>query len=76
VKTASAKAILVAASLLFPVCCFAQTKSKEAAAYANSGIAKLQKNDLGGAIADFNRALERDPQLAVAYYARGVAKRR
>ncbi len=74
-KTISAKAILIAASLFFPICCFAQTKSKEAAAYANSGIAKLKKNDFDGAIADLNRALQLDPKNPQAYESRGIAKR-
>jgi tetratricopeptide (TPR) repeat protein len=75
VKTTPAKAILIATSLFFPLCCFAQTKSKEAAAYANSGIAKLKKHDFDGAIADFNRALQSDPKLAKVYVSRGLAKR-
>src|ERR1700741_2320639 len=75
-KARPATGILVAASMLLASWSFAQTKSKEAAAYTNSGIAKLQKNDLNGAIADFNHALQFDPKLAKAYTNRGVAKRR
>ena len=52
-----------------------KTKSKEAAAYANSGIAKLKRHDFDGAIADFNRALQLDPKLAKVYESRGLAKR-
>jgi tetratricopeptide (TPR) repeat protein len=73
-KARSIKAVLLAASLIFPTWSFAQTKSKEAAAYANSGIAKLKKNDFDGAIADFDRALQFDPKLAQAYDNRGNAK--
>src|SRR5438876_487692 len=73
-KAKSAKALLIAASLTFSARGFAQTKSKDAAAYANSGIAKLQKKDFNGAIADFNRALQLDPKLAKAYDDRGLAK--
>lgn len=65
-KVTSVTAILLAANLFCPSSSFAQTKSKEAAAYTNSGIAKLQKNDLDGAIGDFNRALQFDPKLAKA----------
>jgi tetratricopeptide (TPR) repeat protein len=75
-KVTAAKTIMLAASLVFPTWSFAQTKSKEAAAYANRGIAKLKSNDLNGAIADFNRAIQVDPKLARAYELRGVAKRR
>src|SRR5437773_1437112 len=75
-RATSIKAILLAASLIFPTFGFAQTKSKDAAAYANRGIAKLQKHDGDGAIAEFNRALQLDPKLASAFNNRGLAKRR
>jgi len=65
---------LLAASLIFPTLGFAQTKSKDAAAYANRGIAKLKKHEWDSAIADFNRALQFDPKLAKAYADRGLAK--
>src|SRR5206468_655241 len=73
-KARSIKAVLLAASLIFPTWSFAQTKSKDAAAYTNRGIAKLQKSDWDGAIADFDRALQFDPKLAPADEARGVVK--
>src|SRR5204863_6387579 len=73
-KARSIKAVLLAASLIFPTWSFAQTKSKDAAAYTNRGIAKLQKSDWDGAIADFDRALQFDPKLAQAYANRGDAK--
>jgi lipoprotein NlpI len=73
-KATSIKAVLLAASLIFPTWSLAQTKSKDAAAYSSRGIAKLQKNDWDGAIADFNRALQFDPKLAQAYDNRGLAK--
>ncbi len=38
------------------------------------GIEKGRKDDLDGAIADFDRAIELDPRNAVAYYNRGHAK--
>src|SRR5205823_9248388 len=37
-------------------------------------IAKLEKSDWDGAIADFNRVLQFDPKLAKAYNGRGLAK--
>jgi tetratricopeptide (TPR) repeat protein len=73
-KATSIKAVLLAASLIFPTWRLAQTKSKDAAAYTSRGIAKLQKDDWDGAIADFNRALRFDPKLAQAYDNRGLAK--
>ena len=44
-------------------------------AYNNRGVAKRAKGDLDGTIADFNRALELDPQYANAYKSRGNAKK-
>ncbi|MDJ0712984.1 MAG: tetratricopeptide repeat protein [Prochloraceae cyanobacterium] len=40
------------------------------------GIYKSSSGNLRGAIADFNQALSIDPNLAEAYYHRGVAQRR
>src|SRR5438034_418261 len=71
-KARSIKAVLLAASLIFPTWSFAQTKSKDAAAYNNRGIAKLQRSDWDGAIADFDRALQFDPKLAQAYANRAL----
>ena len=66
-KARSIKAVLLAASLIFPTWSFAQTKSKDAAAYTNRGSAKVNKGDLDGAIANLNRALQLDPKAASAY---------
>ena len=44
-------------------------------AYYNRGAAKIEKGDLDGAIADYNRAIELNPKDARAYYNRGIAKR-
>ena len=48
---------------------------KDAEAYYNRGIAKLDKDDFDGAIADNTRAIELDPKLTDAYFNRGNAKR-
>src|SRR5437667_200193 len=72
-KARSIKAVLLAASLIFPTWSFAQTKSKDAAAYNNRGIAKLQRSDWDGAMADFDRALQLNPKLAPAYAGHGSA---
>src|SRR6266567_1712877 len=66
-KARSIKAVLLAASLIFPTWSFAQTKSKDAAAYTDRGSAKANKGDLDGAIANLNRALQLDPKAASAY---------
>jgi tetratricopeptide (TPR) repeat protein len=42
-------------------------------AYHGRGITRMSKNDLDAAIADFNRALELDPNLANTYMNRGLA---
>lgn len=64
------KSLLLGASLLFPTFGIAET----AADYNNSGIAKLKKGDIDGAIADCSRALKLDPKFADAYTNRGIAK--
>src|ERR1019366_198984 len=43
-------------------------------AYLNRGIAKKQKGELDGAIADYNRAIELDPRVVIGYNNRGTAK--
>jgi tetratricopeptide (TPR) repeat protein len=40
----------------------------------NRGLAKQRKGDLDGAIADYTKAIELKPDLAVAYVNRGNAK--
>jgi len=47
---------------------------KDAGAYYNRGIAKSDKGDLDGAIADYDRAIELNPKYARAYNSRGNAK--
>ena len=48
---------------------------EDASAYYNRGNAKDDKGDLDGAIADYNRAIELDPKLAIAYNNRGNAEK-
>jgi tetratricopeptide (TPR) repeat protein len=53
-----------------------QSESNESAAELNDrGIERGKKGDLDGAIADFSRAIELDPQDDAAYYNRAQAKR-
>ncbi|MCX6909559.1 MAG: tetratricopeptide repeat protein [Verrucomicrobia bacterium] len=47
---------------------------KNARAYRESGIAKLEKNDFDGAIANFSRVIELDARNADAYVDRGIAR--
>ena len=49
---------------------------EDAIAYYNRGNAKDDKGDLDGAIADYNRAIELDPKLAIAYNNRGNAEKK
>src|SRR5215471_7497333 len=49
-------------------------RTKDANAYYHRGLAKIDKGDLDGAIAEFNRAIELDPKYAKAYNNRGNAK--
>jgi len=48
---------------------------KEASSYNEHGMAKYDKGDFDGAIADYTRAIELDPTFAGAYYNRGLAKK-
>ena len=62
--------LLVLTASFWGVICCGQTVFE----FINSGVAK---NDLGnyiGAISDFNKAIEINPNYAEAYYNRGVAK--
>ena len=50
-------------------------RSKEAAnSYYAQGNERLQKHDLDGAIADYDKAISLDPENVEAYYKRGVAE--
>ena len=47
---------------------------KNAMAYYDRGIAKIELSDLKGSMLDFDEAIKLDPRLAKAYYIRGVLK--
>ena len=48
--------------------------AQSASTYVDAGIEKGKSGDLQGAITDFNKAIEINPQDAYAYYNRGLAK--
>jgi len=48
-------------------------EAEDADAYNNRGFAYIQKGELDQAIADFDKAIELDPELAEAYNDRGYA---
>jgi tetratricopeptide (TPR) repeat protein len=50
-------------------------RSDSARKYVKHGIERFGKNDIAGAIADYDRAVSIDPKLADAYLNRGKAKR-
>lgn len=72
-------AILVIAAALATAACSPQTQQtvvKEqmsAKQFNNRGVDKLDQKDYKGAIAEFNQALQLDPQNAKAYFNRGFA---
>ena len=57
--------------LALPVAAQAQTSAKD---YCERGSAKLDKDDMDGAIAEFNRAIILDPKNSEAFCGRGRAK--
>ena len=52
----------------------ARSTPTSAAGYLSRGNARWQKGDLEGAIADYTKAIELDPNSADGYYNRGVAR--
>ncbi len=66
------KKIIVLFFVIVSLTCYSQNKTAEK--YLEQGNAKYNLQDYRGAIQDFNKAIEINPQLAEAYLNRGNAK--
>jgi len=66
------KLMLIISLLIIPAIAIAQTAEE----YFEKGNAKIDKTDYRGAIQDYNKAIELNPNHANAYFARGLAKRK
>src|SRR5205085_9666626 len=68
--------LLIAITVLVPLVSSTSAQRKPPARkYVKQGIERFSKNDLVGAIADYDRAIGLDPTLAEAYLNRGKARR-
>jgi tetratricopeptide (TPR) repeat protein len=65
---------IIALSLLLTLCLAQTVYSQTARGYFTSGIRKQSKSDYEGAIQDFTKAIELNPNYAKAYGNRGNAK--
>src|SRR5208282_1539701 len=65
---------IFALALVLTLVAGCSSKQNKSESYVKQGVDKAQKGKLDEAIADFNQALELDPQNADAYYNRGVAE--
>src|SRR4051794_36781419 len=70
-RTLSSLGILLC---LFSVCATAQNPPMTAVEYQNRGLERQGANDLDGAIADYDKAIQLDPGLIEAYDNRANAK--
>src|SRR5437016_12409553 len=70
------RSLLFAVGLLlaFPLTLTAQ-RTQSAKKYVKIGIERFSRNDIVGAIAEYDRAIGVDPKYADAYLNRGKAKR-
>ena len=75
-RTQMKRLLLIAVGFLiaFPISASAQ-KPQSAKKYVKHGLERFARNDIVGAIAEYDRALAVDPKYADAYLNRGKAKR-
>src|SRR5262252_8885046 len=66
--------IVIPTLLIFTASASAQPK-ESARKYVKRGVERFGKNDLAGAIAEYDQAIRLDPKLAEAYLNRGKARR-
>src|ERR1043166_4328907 len=75
-QTKMRRLLLIAVGVLiaFPFSASAQ-KPQSAKKYVKQGLERFGRNDILGAIAEYDRAISVDPKYADAYFGRGKAKR-
>src|SRR6185436_6206320 len=67
--------LLAVLTLLVSAASVPAQRTDSAKKYVKHGLERFAKNDIAGAIADYDRAISVDPKLADAYLNRGKAKR-
>ena len=63
-------ALLILMLVLLPLAAHSQSATE----YIDQGVQKAGAGNMKGALADFNKAIEKDPKSYEAYYNRAVAK--
>ena len=70
-KSPAFKALLLAISLIVVT---TDARAQTAKEYCNRGVAKQNRGDIDGALADYNRAIQLNPYDAIPYNNRGLIK--
>jgi tetratricopeptide (TPR) repeat protein len=68
--------LLLFCCLLNVVATRAQVNRRAAMDHLNRGTREFEAGDLEGALAEFNRAIELDPNYSAPYFSRGLLRRR